>query len=80
MDLNYNNGNTSSKSLVVFVGIQILNLAALVTDYLLLQTNSPTITEVSTKHPVLGYFLCGVQIIQPISLGTHLWYTAHPTY
>lgn len=74
MDLNYTGGNYSTKNLVIFVAIQIMNMIALVSDYILLQTQSQTITATSVQYPLLGFVLCAVQIGQPITLALHFWY------
>ena len=74
MNLEYTNGNNSSRSLVIFVGIQLLNLAGLVGDYLLLQTGNQTITETTSQYPILGVGICLIQAVQPISLGLHFFY------
>jgi len=74
LNLDYNHGNRAAKSLVVFVGIQLLNLGGLVGDYLLLQTGNRTITETTVEYPILGIGICFIQSVAPISLGMHFYY------
>lgn len=74
MELDYSGGNYSTKNLVIFVAVQILNMIALVTDYILLQTESQSITATSIHYPILGMLLCAVQLTQPITLALHFWY------
>jgi len=74
MELDYSSGNYSTKNLVIFVAIQLINMIALVSDYILLQTNSQSITYVSVHYPLLGVAICLLQMTQPITLALHFWY------
>lgn len=64
----------SNAALSIYVSTEIINLAALGVDYLLIKDNLPSITEISTKYPVIGTIIILFQMVSPISLGLHLIY------
>ena len=64
----------SNAALSIYVSTEIINLAALGVDYLLIKDNLPSITEISTKYPVIGTLVILFQMVSPISLGIHLIY------
>lgn len=80
MNMDYTNGGTSTKGLVIFAGMQLVNLGALVTDYILVQTRNPTITELSLKYPVVAVLISGIQFIPPFALASHFWYSCYNEY
>jgi hypothetical protein len=67
--------NTSYKSLYVFVFVQIINTSALLVDYILFENKQLTITELSVKRPVLCVGIIIFEIISPVSLAIHLYYS-----
>lgn len=67
----------SNAALTVFVTTEIVNLAALAVDYILIKDGLPSITEVSTKYPAIGIAILLFETISPISLGVHFWYFTH---
>ena len=64
----------SNAALSVYVSTEVINLAALGIDYILIKDNLPSITEISTKYPVIGAIIILFQMVSPISLGIHLIY------
>ncbi len=66
---------TSYKSLSVFVVVQIINISALLADYILFQNKQLTITEFSVKRPVLCFGIILFEIISPVSLAIHFYYS-----
>ena len=64
----------SSQALSVFVAIQGINVGGLITDYLLMKNNLPSISEVCVDYPTLGFVLISFQVLSPLSLGLHLYY------
>ena len=64
----------SNAALSVYVSTEVINLAALGVDYLLIKDDLPSITEISTKYPIIGTILILFQMVSPISLGIHLIY------
>jgi hypothetical protein len=64
----------SNAALSVYVSTEVINLAALGVDYLLIKDDLPSITEISTKYPIIGTLLILFQMVSPISLGIHLIY------
>lgn len=67
--------NTSYKSLYVFVFVQIINTCALMFDYILFENKQLTITELSVKRPVLRVGIILFEIISPVSIAIHLYYS-----
>jgi hypothetical protein len=64
----------SNYALTVYVTTEVVNLSAIAIDYLLIKASLPSITEVSTKYPVIGAVVILFQTISPLSLGLHFWY------
>jgi hypothetical protein len=64
----------SNAALTIYVSTEVVNLAGVIIDYVLIKDGLPSITEVSTKYPIIGTCLILFQIVSPVSLGVHLWY------
>ena len=64
----------SNAALTVYVTTEVVNLAGVLIDYVLIKDGLPSITEVSTKYPIIGTCLILFQMVSPVSLGVHLWY------
>lgn len=65
--------NLSTKSLIIFVSIQVINSTCLIIDYILLKTNNTTITEYCIKYPLLGIPIVVFECFSPISIGLHFY-------
>jgi hypothetical protein len=66
--------NISNAALTIYVTTEVMNLAALTVDFLFIKENMPSITEISTKYPIIGTIIMIFQCVSPISLGMHFWY------
>ena len=66
--------NISNAALTIYITTEVMNLAALSADYLMIKENMPSITEISTKYPAVGAVIMVFQFVSPISLGMHFWY------
>lgn len=64
----------SNSALTVYVAVEAINLAGLAVDYLIIKDGLPSITEISTKYPIIGLGVILFQTISPISLGLHLYF------
>ena len=64
----------SNAALTIYVSTEVVNLAGVIIDYVLIKDGLPSITEVSTKYPIIGTCLILFQMVSPVSLGIHLWY------
>ena len=64
----------SNAALTIYVSTEVVNLAGVIIDYVLIKDGLPSITEVSTKYPIIGTCLILFQMVSPVSLGVHLWY------
>lgn len=70
----------SSCALSVFVTCNIVNLGAILTDYLLIKDNLPAITDLSVKYKPIGFVIVLFEFITPISLAIHFWNAPRPKY
>jgi hypothetical protein len=69
-----NNHTPSNKNLLLFVGIQIVNIFSITVDYMLQKTGNRTITSYSVEYPIIGAVIVLVETISPISLAFHFFY------
>ena len=66
--------NYSNQALSVFVTTQIINISALITDYILIKINLPSISDISVKYPVIGLTIIAFQCISPVSISLHFFF------
>lgn len=66
--------NISDSALTIFVTTEMINMTALLADFILKKNDLPSITYVSTTYPVIGVGILLFQTISPISLGAHFWF------
>jgi hypothetical protein len=66
--------NYSNEALSVFITIQGINIGGLITDYVLIKNNLPSISQVSINYPVVGIALILIELMSPISIGIHLYF------
>ena len=66
--------NYSNEALSVFITIQGINIGGLITDYVLIKNNLPSISQVSINYPVVGIALILIELMSPISIGFHLYF------
>lgn len=66
--------NYSNEALSVFITIQGINIGGLITDYVLIKNNLPSISQVSINYPVVGIALILIEVMSPISIGFHLYF------
>ncbi len=66
-----NTDNIPNRALTVFVTVQAINVTCLLVDYILMKTNTKTISDISYEYPAVGYILVFSQCINPIALAVH---------
>ena len=68
----------SDIALTVCMSTQVVNIIAVLIDYVLIRSGNHSITEVSTTYPAFGIAIIAFETITPISLGIHFLYYKKP--
>ena len=68
----------SDIALTVCMSTQVVNIIAVLIDYVLIRSGNHSITEVSTTYPAFGIAIIVFETITPISLGIHFLYYKKP--
>ena len=66
--------NISNAALTIFITTEVVNLAAILIDYILIKTGLDSITTVSTTYPIIGISVIAFEAVSPIALGIHFLY------
>jgi len=66
--------DVSNAALTLFVTTEVVNVAALLVDYVLIKAGLDSITTVSTTYPIVGITIIAFETISPIALGIHFLY------
>lgn len=64
----------SNAALTIYITTEVVNIAAVLVDYVLIKAGFDSITEVSTTYPIIGVAIVAFETISPIALGIHFLY------